>query len=400
MTEAADLADDIAAMFEDFDAGTQAVGEEELVDMPEFAVFDEARDDIALAGADGERAAHLLEASVQAGLDLLHTLTEKATRRLLEDPDPLDNTVLFDDDELKQIADSIAATKAAADLLGRSRVHGLAAHFEKQTAAKPEPVKFAEGYTAFQCRKCGGVAYDGDPARKVKYLASTYCPTCHERAPQSALQPAKVETFADSFDPPPDPFSSFAVPPPPLRPTEAIDYFRNLVPTLSVRPDRFGPLLGRQSFTMAVATDEYILNKVKSVIAEQIAAGTRLDPVGDIRDILDGAGVTPSNPQYAEMVYRTNMQDSYIQGQQAEYSSPTMQDHFPAWEYHAIVDERARPHHAEKNGNLYPSSIPFTEVRGTDAADVINCRCGFSPIHKLELARRLEAGERVQEVDG
>lgn len=297
--------------------------------------FAEAGSETALAGPHGKRAAELMTAAQTTGREVLAKLTEAAVGRLLKEPNPLAAAVLFDDTELKQIADSLSATTATADLLGRARVRRLAEAAQKRGQGRA--------------------------------------------------------TFAE----PDDPFAVFEESPPALPPVQAADYFRRLVPTLGIDPKRFGPLFDRQAFTLAVAADDVLLQKVKQVIQEQISRGSRPEAVADIRQALDEAGVTPRNPQYAEAVYRTNMNDSFLQGQMSEMADPVMQEIFPAWEYHAIVDGRARATHAARNTKLFPSHVSFAEVRGTEAGDVINCRCSFSPVHRGELAARLAAGDRL-----
>lgn len=302
---------------------------------PASGVFSE-KTELALAGKDGQRAADLLAASKRTGRDTFHAIAATAVRRLLSDPDPMTAPVLFTDAELKEIANSLAATQATADLLGRARVHRIAERISR-----------------------------------------------------------RHQGFAES---PADPWFDFAEPPPALQPAEAVGYFQNLVPTLAIDPLRYGPRLDRQAFTLATAADETVLKRVQQVILDQLANGKRSNPAGDIESILDAAGVGSRNPQYAEMVYRTNMMDAYTQGQTAELQSPDMQEVFPAWEYHAITDERARPHHAAREGKLYPNSVTFAEVRGTDADDVCNCRCGFSPVDRWDLEDRQHRGQKIEQV--
>jgi len=347
--------------------------------------------DTALAGRDGQRAGELMAASVDAGRDAFHEAVAAAVARLLDDPDWRSATVLFDDDELKRVADAVAAARAAGDLLGRARVRRLA---EAEPAA-PVPEKFAEGFRAFDC-PCGGVAYDGDPARNIHYKLSTLCTRCGGRNTQGQLKPA-VERFAEP--PPPDPFAVFAAePPPPLPPSAAAEYFRKLVPTVGVKPERFAPLFDRHAFTMAVAADEAVLAKVKGILEDVVAAGGEpRDAKARIEDLLDNVGVSPRNPQYSDLVLRTNAMDAYVQGQQSEYTDPAVREQFPAWEYHAVVDERSRPHHAARDGMLFGPGVTFQEVRGMGPADVINCRCAWTPIGHRELDRRLKAGETIHE---
>lgn len=348
-------------------------------------------DETALAGRDGQRAGALLKGSVIGGRDTLHRIVADAVTRLLEDDDWESATTLFTDEELAEVQQSLAAVRANGDLLGRARVRRLAELANRDG----EPVKFAEGYAAYDCPDCGGVAYNGDPKRGVKYVATTLCESCGQRRNQTDLTPA-VERFAEP--PPADPFDVFDDDLPVLQPRAAADYFRKLVPTVGVRPERYAPLFDRQAFTLAADADYEVLRRVKTVIQDAIEQGDGREAVRErIADVLDAAGVSPANPQYADLVYRTNAMDSYVQGQQSEYAVPAIQEAFPAWEYHAIPDERARPHHAARDGKLYPSSLTFQEVRGMDAHDVINCRCSWSPIHRRELERRVSAGEPIHD---
>lgn len=353
-----------------------------------------AEEVVSIAGTDGKRAAELLEVTRKNGLEILQAITAQAIRRLMADPTPLDETTLFNADEIRQLSQSIGIAMAAGDLLGRSRVIRMAQHYE----SKPDHKALELGFTPYKCATCGGIAYDGDLATGVKFIATTKCAGCNARQPKKSLVPMELDRFAEIHRGDPQPFEVFADPIPPLQPTEAVEYFRRLVPSLTLTADRYGKYLDRQAFTLAVATDETLLDRVKTIIADQLETGQRLDPVGDIQDVLTEIGVSNDNPQYADLVYRTNMMDSYVQGQQRQFASPDMQAEFPAWEYHAIVNERSRPHHAARNGLLYPAEVPFGEVRGTDASEVINCRCGWSPIHRSLLNRRLQQGQRIETI--
>lgn len=181
-----------------------------------------------------------------------------------------------------------------------------------------------------------------------------------------------------------------------LTPMEAYDYFTSLTPTLNVNPDRFGPLMERRAFTLAVATEKTLLEEIQKVIADSIRDG---EPGGavTIRQLMIETGTAPNNPQYAEAVYRTNVMDAAAIGHDREMQTDDMRETFPVFEYSAIVgDGRGRSWHVKKNGLLYPSNFLFTNVRGTGPEDVINCRCTPIAIDKFELADRLERGETIQ----
>ncbi len=292
----------------------------------------QAGEELALAGRDGKRAAELMGRSQKQGREVLAKLTEQAVGRLLADGDPLGATVLFDDDELQQVAASLSATTAAADLLGRSRVRRLAHHHGRR----------AEGFS------------EGDG---------------------------------------PDGFDVFADAPEMQAPNLAADYFRGLVPDLGVDPLRYAPSLDRHAFTLSVAADQVLLDKVKRILLDQVEAGRRPFAVADIQDELDEAGITARNPQYAEMVYRTNMNDAYMQGFSREMAAPDMREAFPAWQYLGIKDGRQGEDHEPHFDRYYPNTATFAEVRGNR---VFNCRCSAAPIHRGEWDRLKRQGIRAE----
>jgi SPP1 gp7 family putative phage head morphogenesis protein len=229
---------------------------------------------------------------------------------------------LFSDAELHRLTEALAGANAAADLLGRARVREL-------------------------------VHRNSDGPRKF----------------------AEFRQFADA-------------PIPPLSPEAALAYFRALVPTLGVDPRNYGRDMRRAAFTLAEATEQTLVEKVQAAIADVLEQGTgpeELSGEETIQQLLDAAGVTPRNSGYAEMVFRTNAADSYNTGSWDEFRSPDLADDFPAWQYTAVTDARSRPHHAARDGQIYPAETPFNTVRGTDISEVANCRCTFVPLHKSEV---------------
>ncbi|QEL18299.1 hypothetical protein [Limnoglobus roseus] len=303
-------------------------------------------DQFALPGADGAKAVDLLGSVKAAGVDAMARLYRTAVQRLLNDPNPLSATTLLTDDELQELADYIGSALSVGELLGRARVHGLAAKGEGRSA----------------------------------------------------------QTFAEGDEV--NPFEAFADPVPFLLPRNAVDYFRNLVPTLGIDPARFGPLMDRHAFTMAHAADQVVLGKVQTALS-QFLSGERDQVEGTdavpgfgaerggevVERMLNAAGVTPANPQYSEMVYRTNLMDSYHQGVSAELATPEMQAMFPVWQYLGIADGREGEDHAPKFNRYYPTSASFGEVRGPR---IFNCRCSSAPVTKGRWAKLQAAGASVE----
>lgn len=314
--------------------------------------FSEESSEFALAGRDGQRAESLLKTSKDAGTALIAQLAEKAVRRLLASPNPQAAPVLFDDAELGQLRDSFVSTIATADLLGRSRVR--------------EKARIAEEFGE-QKRK------DQWVSRKISKLMAEGKPQDQAVAIALSMQREGKDTddFAEYPAMPDNAFYKFEEPVPVIAPAGAVDYFRRLVPSLGVDPMRYGPLLERHAFTLAAATDKVILDKVKQAITARLAGTAPISTApADIQAILDAAGVSPANPQYSEMVWRTNAMDAYNQGATAELQSPDMADAFPVWRYEGILDSRTGDDHRPKIGLFFPTSAAFPEVRGPR---VFNC---------------------------
>lgn len=185
----------------------------------------------------------------------------------------------------------------------------------------------------------------------------------------------------------------------PSPPERAISYFQQLVPSLGVDPGRFGQDMRRRAFTLAAATDQQLLKRVQGLISDRLQAGNAFTAApADIKDLLDQAGITPRNSQYAEMVFRTNVRDAQVQAATDELQDPDMLDAFPVWEYvHAtgVKDGNSRPEHVERHGKLYPSTAPFVQVRGTDVAELANCRCNFLPRDKFWWNKAKAGGRRI-----
>jgi SPP1 gp7 family putative phage head morphogenesis protein len=265
----------------------------------------------------------------------LESVLRPAIIRALQSNGPDLPAHLFSDAEMHRLTEAIAGANAAADLLGRARVRELAT----------------------------GVPWNSKGPRRF----------------------AEFRAFADA-------------PVPPLSPEAALEYFRALVPTLGVDPQRYGRDMRRAAFTLAEATEQTLIERVQNAIADVLEQGTGPEGLAGeevVQQLLDAAGVTPTNPQYAEMVFRTNAADAYNTGAWDEYTDPDLQDEFPVWQYSNPADARSRPHHAARDGNYYPASMSFAEVRGTDAGDVIQCRCVFIPVHKSEWKQLEAAGARL-----
>jgi hypothetical protein len=191
-------------------------------------------------------------------------------------------------------------------------------------------------------------------------------------------------------------------------PQDALEYFRSLMTggQLGIpSPQRWGDRLERHAFTLAQTTEETLLDKVHSFLSQAIESG-ELGLAGDrekgivgkhaselLDDMLDAAGVKSSNPQYSDMVIRTNLMDGYNTGSDRERQHPDAIEDFPVWRYDGIDDGREGDDHFPHFGKYYPASVSFAEVRGDRP---FNCRCGATAIFRTQWAKLQAAGARVE----
>lgn len=274
--------------------------------------------DVAGPQRDAAKAESLLAESIDAGAKLLTQICRDAFKRLTPGQLPTDN--LFTAQELAQLADSIAATRATADLVGRAKL------LERLRMA-------AAGRTA---------------------------------------------NFTDEATD----FAAFADVPaiPPMVPEKALEYFTGLYPSLAkLSPEVWAEAVRRTAFTMAAATETKLLADVQRVISTAIEeGGSVLDGTTAIRELMERAGVAPKSSFYAENVYRTNMMDAYNTGATAQMQDPDVVEAFPVWRYDGIRDGRQRPDHERHFGKYFPVSVTFAEVRGDSPW---NCRCVPTPVY-------------------
>lgn len=169
-----------------------------------------------------------------------------------------------------------------------------------------------------------------------------------------------------------------------LSPRKAMEYFKALSPRrIKPLPDDWLQMHRRNAFKMVVITEKTALSKIHKEISDRIADG-KIN-VGNFEkfaeETLSPMGVWPTNPQYYEMVLRTNTLDAYNDGYRREVEDdPEMREYFPFWEYMAIDDDRVSEEHwANMTGGVkgtayYPADVSFEKVRGPR---VWNCRCTF-----------------------
>ena len=183
----------------------------------------------------------------------------------------------------------------------------------------------------------------------------------------------------------------------PLAPRQALEWFRARVPTLAVDAEEFTKEQREKAFTFAAAADEVILEKVKTVIDAALARGTVSQGPQLVQAVLDEAGVSPRNPQYAELVLRTNVMNAFNRGRQEEMLDPDVQSAFPVWQWKGISDGRERPSHRVHFDKYFPSGTKFEDVRDSvkKSYDGFNDRCTPVPVSKFRWKKLQADGATV-----
>jgi phage gp29-like protein len=292
-------------------------------------------DQHALAGPDGARASRLLAFAEGDGARAVRAACRAAVRRAVLErggaPLSRGGQGFFSEDERRQVAEALAGTLAAGELLGRARVR------DRLAAGRRGLKLFAEGAT---------------------------------------------------------PFESFAEPVPGLAPARALEYFRERAPGLapSLDPAAFSEAVSRKAFGLALTTEAEVTRKVYDLLEEFLATGRGAGSLPDrIDDVLDGAGVGPRNRSYSELVMRTNAMDAFTEGTTREMQDPEVRDEFPAWRYLGIRDGRQGKDHEPHFDRYYPNSTSFSEVRGER---LFNCRCCPQPVYAADWEELLAKGAR------
>jgi hypothetical protein len=332
-----------------------------------------AKQQVALAGPDGEAAATLLREAKRQGSQTLYHLSARALKRWME-TGQRGMGRLFDDAEMMELTRAFAATLATSDLLGRARIR------EQQEDENGRSISSRAGEdNRHNLRRAGS-----SDSRSQQ----------NGRSPAHGFDPAVQQyTEQDLFTPAMRVFHSFAdqAPLKPFAPAKALAYFKRLVPSLDVHPERFGDLQQRKAFTLAHKTGLEMVKRVQDAITKAMETGKNINGSA-IDDILDNVGVGKQNDSYSEMCFRTNMQDSYQSGAIEELHHPDVINDFPAWQWLGIRDGRQRHSHEIHFDKYYPNTVTFHQVRDRNGYDGFNDRCNFRPVHKAEWQRLQEKG--------
>lgn len=341
----------------------------------------------------------MLKKTVTHGTAVLRTIVENALQRLLREGKPGDP--LFTQEDEDNLANELAATLAAADLLGRFSIHQRLkqiksrSNFSEFFADMPtdfslfddkevEPKDPAETFKWFTAVL--GLAFLVSPfkwARKISGLATTIASNTLR------VLTGKVNDVIAGLN-----ISAGAKPTATTRAGSAGSAGAGARSTTASSAGAGAGAGGSDLLAPSQPVDNIridesaydIVGKVPKRVAD---AGKPKDVVDSI---MDAIGISPSNPTYAETVFQTNAHDAYQAGDQDERNYEPMSEEFPAWQWITTMDGRQRPAHGARHTNYYPNSLSFFDVRDANGYDGYNCRCVTRAVHQSEWRELQESG--------
>lgn len=216
---------------------------------------------------------------------------------------------------------------------------------------------------------------DGLPISEQEKIASASTKTDHPRDDKGQFIPQTEKAPTEPPDKPPtsDPFTPEA---PDEDDPESIIFpmIEESVRILSeknlMNADQYRMLESAaraKAFTVAGVDSEDTLAKIRDVLAKNIEEGA--DYAAFKQEVLDSVGEgTFLSEAHQEMVFRTNVQSAFSDGQMSVLNDPLIRSGFPYSIYSAIHDNRVRPNHLALeelgiNGtNVYRNDDPVFQL--------------------------------------
>ena len=182
------------------------------------------------------------------------------------------------------------------------------------------------------------------------------------------------------------PFSPQIVPEP-LPFQEAITYFTNKIP---VTPEEFNRLAANarvSAFTITKAQSALQVAGVKESLQVALEKGSSFGEwKKHVNEIYDSLGVTKMNPFHMDVVYRQNIQQSYMAGRYWQMTNPEVLKRRPYWQYLTVRDDHRRPSHRRQHGKIYPANHPYWNT--WYPTNGFRCRCTVVSLSAAEIEER------------
>lgn len=155
--------------------------------------------------------------------------------------------------------------------------------------------------------------------------------------------------------------------------------------------DQLAAAARAKAFTVANVAATETLEKIRDSLANNVREGADYDTWKEavLQDVEQGTFMSES---HAEVVFRTNVQAGFSDGQMSVLQHPLVRSGFPYSTYDAIHDDRARhnhlamEHHGINGTNVYRNDDPVFQTFRPPWD--YNDRCGWTPITVRQAAER------------
>jgi SPP1 gp7 family putative phage head morphogenesis protein len=137
--------------------------------------------------------------------------------------------------------------------------------------------------------------------------------------------------------------------------------------------------------SMSINDIDYLKKQMSTALTRAVESGESLTNwIKDTDSIIAGAGLSITQPYYAEAIYRTNMNAGFGAGYIEDVeSSPFTQTIFPAYMYSAILDDRTDPVDASYDGLVAVIDDPIWS--SIAPPNHFNCRCQLIAVDKYAI---------------
>jgi SPP1 gp7 family putative phage head morphogenesis protein len=172
-----------------------------------------------------------------------------------------------------------------------------------------------------------------------------------ERENEQTIAPAKFAQTVLPVGPGAEP--SFSVKPY----EQAVKWFKSKNVVDKATFESMSSRAKQRAFTIAGEQRDALLRTVHQELARQVAEGADLRQFKTfMKQRLESAGWTPSNPSHVETIYRTNVMNAYSAGRHAEMTQPAVLKARPYWQILGVNDARTRDTHRRVQGLCIPAS--------------------------------------------
>jgi len=157
-----------------------------------------------------------------------------------------------------------------------------------------------------------------------------------------------------------------------LPPDEALEWFRSKKIVTDTQFKKLSQAQKQRAFAIAGQSNMRVLQRAHEIIAESIRDGV---PQKKATDALRQS-IPNLAPLHAEVVFRTQVQSSYMAGRYQQMSKHTKRR--PYWRYLTVGDDRVRPAHAAMNGRVYAADDPIWAT--WFPSNGFSCRCSIETL--------------------